>query len=51
MEAETTVAQPTPVEKGWKVKRVGNVTFSISKPKRNARKLRQSRIKNTRRAR
>jgi hypothetical protein len=35
----------------WKVRRVGTVTFAISKPKRNPRKLRQSRLKNRRRAR
>ncbi len=35
----------------WKVKRVGTTTFSISKPKRKARKLRQTRIKNKRRSR
>lgn len=38
-------------EKGWKVKRVGPTTFAISRPKRNPRKLRQSRLKNKRRAR
>ena len=38
-------------EKGWTVRRVGTVTFEISKPKRNPRKLRQSRVRNTRRAR
>lgn len=37
--------------KGWKVRRVGSATFAISKPKRNPRKLRQSRIKNRRRSR
>jgi hypothetical protein len=35
----------------WKVRRVGSATFAISKPKRNRRKLRQTRIKNRRRAR
>ncbi len=35
----------------WSVRRVGPVTFAISKPKRNRRKIRQSRLKNTRRAR
>ncbi len=35
----------------WKVKRVGPTTFAISKPKRDPRKLRQSRLKNRRRAR
>jgi hypothetical protein len=35
----------------WKVKRVGTTTFSISKPKRKAHKLRQTRIKNKRRSR
>jgi hypothetical protein len=38
-------------EKGWSVRRVGTVTFEISKPKRNPHKLRQSRLKNRRRAR
>ena len=37
--------------KDWNVKRVGPVTFAISKPKRNRRKLRQARLKNRRRAR
>jgi hypothetical protein len=37
--------------KGWKVRRVGGVTFAISKPKRKSNKLRQSRLKNRRRAR
>lgn len=37
--------------KQWKVRRVGSVTFAISKPKRSQRKLRQSRLKNRRRAR
>ena len=36
---------------GWRVRRVGPVTFALSKPKRNRRKLRQSRLKNKRRAR
>jgi hypothetical protein len=35
----------------WEVRRVGNVTLEISKPKRSRRKLRQSRLKNKRRAR
>jgi hypothetical protein len=35
----------------WSVRRVGTTTFAISKPKRKARKLRQTRIKNKRRAR
>ncbi len=35
----------------WKVRRVGTTTFAISKPKRKAHKLRQSRLKNRRRAR
>jgi len=51
MEAEVTTPHPTPDTKDWKMKRVGNVTFAISKPKRNPRKLRQSRLKNKRRAR
>ena len=44
---------PKPLEQaaGWTVHRVGPVTFAITKPKRNARKLRQSRLKNRRRAR
>lgn len=37
--------------KNWEVKRVGSVTLEISKPKRSRRKLRQSRLKNKRRAR
>jgi hypothetical protein len=37
--------------KEWKVRRVGSATFAITKPKRNKRKLRQSRLKNRRRAR
>jgi hypothetical protein len=37
--------------KEWKVKRVGPSTFAISRPKRDPRKLRQSRLKNKRRAR
>ncbi len=57
MEAETSTLNPAPaptqapVVKGWKLRRVGNATFAISKPKRNPRKLRQSRLKNKRRAR
>jgi len=35
----------------WKVKRVGSSTFSISKPKRSPKKMRQMRLKNRRRAR
>jgi len=35
----------------WKVRRVGTVTFAISRPKRKANKLRQMRLKNRRRAR
>ena len=42
--------QPTPAPE-WKVRRVGATTFAISKPKRKARKLRQMRLKNRRRAR
>ncbi|MGH9470357.1 MAG: hypothetical protein ACRD1N_08465 [Terriglobia bacterium] len=38
-------------KKDWQVRRVGSVTLEISKPKRNRRKLRQSRLKNKRRAR
>ena len=45
METKQDAKQP------WSVRRVGPVTFAISKPKRNRRKLRQSRLKNTRRAR
>lgn len=37
--------------KNWEVRRVGSVTLEISKPKRSRRKLRQSRLKNKRRAR
>lgn len=47
MEGESKV----PKGEDWKVRRVGTVTFAISKPKRSARKLRQSRLKNKRRAR
>ena len=43
--------QSTPSGKEWTVRRVGTVTFAISKPKRNPRKLRQMRLKNRRRAR
>jgi len=43
--------QGTPASGDWKVRRVGTVTFAISKPKRNRRKLRQTRLKNNRRAR
>ncbi len=39
----------TPASGEWKVRRVGSTTFAISKPKRKARKLRQSRLKNRRR--
>jgi hypothetical protein len=42
---------PTPTSGEWKVRRVGTVTFAISKPKRSRRKLRQMRLKNRRRAR
>jgi hypothetical protein len=41
----------TKPEKGWSVRRVGPVTFAISKPKRKAQKTRQNRLKNRRRAR
>lgn len=41
----------TPTQKAWSVRRVGTVTFAITKPKRNPRKLRQMRLKNNRRAR
>jgi hypothetical protein len=41
----------TPRAGEWKVRRVGTVTFAISKPKRKGRKLRQMRLKNRRRAR
>jgi hypothetical protein len=37
--------------KAWSVRRTGTATFAISKPKRNRRKLRQTRLKNRRRAR
>ena len=46
---EKTAEPPKPQE--WKVKRVGTATFAISKPKRQAHKLRQARLKNRRRAR
>lgn len=48
MEPEGTTPPPA---KGWKVRRVGGVTFEISKPKRKPHKIRQSRLKNRRRAR
>jgi hypothetical protein len=41
----------TPLAQEWKVRRVGTVTFAISKPKRKAHKIRQARLKNRRRAR
>jgi hypothetical protein len=41
----------TPLPEEWKVRRVGAVTFAISKPKRKAQKTRQMRLKNKRRAR
>jgi len=44
-------SQDAPSGSEWKVRRVGTVTFAISKPKRNPRKLRQMRLKNRRRAR
>jgi hypothetical protein len=47
METENQTAQP----QEWKVRRVGAVTFAISKPKRKAQKMRQMRLKNKRRAR
>ena len=51
MEPETGTPPASPA-KGWKVRRrVGGVTFAISKPKRKSHKLRQSRLKNGRRAR
>jgi len=40
-----------PAQHEWKVRRVGSTTFAISKPKRKRRKLRQTRLKNRRRAR
>ena len=43
--------QGAPSGSEWKVRRVGTVTFAITKPKRNRRKLRQMRLKNRRRAR
>jgi len=46
---EQTPGSPKPHE--WKVRRVGTATFAISKPKRKRHKLRQTRIKNKRRAR
>jgi hypothetical protein len=47
----TETAQTSNSAAGWTVRRVGPVTFAITKPKRNPRKLRQSRLKNRRRAR
>jgi hypothetical protein len=44
-EGKTTAAEE------WKVRRVGTVTFAISKPKRKPNKVRQMRLKNRRRAR
>lgn len=44
-------ASPASPAQGWKVRRVGGATFAISKPKRKANKVRQSRLKNRRRAR
>ena len=41
----------SPKSHEWKVRRVGTATFAISKPKRKSHKLRQTRIKNSRRAR
>jgi hypothetical protein len=41
----------TPQAQEWKVRRVGTVTFAISKPKRKAQKMRQMRLKNKRRSR
>jgi len=43
--------QTKPAAEAWTVRRVGTVTFAISKPKRSRRKLRQMRLKNRRRAR
>ncbi len=40
-----------PEQKEWKVRRVGSTTFAISRPKRKRHKLRQTRLKNRRRAR
>jgi hypothetical protein len=40
-----------PPAEAWKVRRVGSMTFAISKPRRSPRKLRQMRLKNRRRAR
>jgi hypothetical protein len=44
-------APGSPKAHEWKVRRVGTATFSISKPKRKAQKLRQTRLKNKRRSR
>ena len=41
----------TPKSHAWSVRRVGTTTFAISKPKRKAHKLRQTRLKNRRRSR
>ncbi len=49
MESNTTKPPAAPHE--WKVRRLGSATFAISKPKRNRRKLRQTRLKNRRRGR
>jgi hypothetical protein len=52
--ATTPAAKPVPSPspaKAWKVRRVGGGTFAISKPKRKSNKLRQTRLKNRRRAR
>lgn len=47
----TTPSPASPPAGVWKVKRVGGATFAISKPKRKSNKIRQSRLKNRRRAR
>lgn len=46
-----TTEKNTPTSGEWKVRRVGTASFAISKPKRKARKTRQMRLKNRRRAR
>lgn len=52
MGAGMTAMENPPAAAGeWKVRRVGTATFAISKPKRKAKKIRQSRLKNRRRAR
>lgn len=51
METDKSKSEIKEESKEWTVRRVGTVTFAISKPKRSPRKLRQMRLKNRRRAR